>query len=268
LSPQGDILNKVQKKIIKLDGLDVNYYTAGRGEPVVVIHGGGGDARTWSQNIEALASKYAVYAPDLPGYGASQPLVGRYYIPELTGFVDKFSRSLGLGSFHLVGHSLGGGIALNCALEFPHKVKKLVLVSSLCLGREIALWVRLLSIPALLRSIGAMTVAMLRSIQWFFDTLIQSVEFIMPLSPASVTVGGSITTLREQTLVLANRLSEIMMPTLLVWGGRDPIVPVRHAYAAAEVIPDCRIKVFEKRGHNVHRDELDQFSSVLTDFLG
>ena len=261
-------MNNIQSKKLKVDGLDVNYYTAGCGEPLVVIHGGGGDARTWSHNIEALARNYTVYAPDLPGYGASQPMSGHYYIPELTGFINDFSYNLGLDKFNLVGHSLGGGIALNYALEFPHRVKKLVLVSSLCLGSEIAFWVRLLSIPALLSSVGAMTMAVLKSIKWVFDTLVQGVEFIMPLSPASVTIGGSITTIREQTLVLASRLSEIVMPTLLVWGGRDPIVPVRHAYAAAEIIPDCRIKVFENRGHNVHRDELSQFSSVLTDFLG
>ena len=261
-------MDNIQSKKLKIDGLDVNYYTAGRGQPLVVIHGGGGDARTWSHNINALARNYTVYAPDLPGYGASQPLIGNYYIPELTGFVNSFSQSLGLDQFSLVGHSLGGGISLNYALEFPQRVKKLVLVSSLCLGREIAFWVRLLSIPALLSSVGAMTMAILKSIKWIFETIAEGVEFIMPLSPASVTIGGSITTIREQTLVLANRLSEIVMPTLLVWGGRDPIVPVRHAYAAAEVIPNCRIKVFENRGHNVHRDELNQFSSVLTDFLG
>jgi pimeloyl-ACP methyl ester carboxylesterase len=260
-------VNNIQSNKITVDDLDVNYYTAGHGEPLVVIHGGGGDARTWSHNIEALAENYTVYAPDLPGYGASQPLIGDYYIPELTGFVNNFSRNLGLNRFNLVGHSLGGGIALNYALEFPQRVKKLVLVSSLCLGSEIAFWVRLLSVPALLRSVGAMTMAVLKSIKWILDTLVQGVEFIMPLSPASVTIGGSITTLHQQTLVLANRLSEIIMPTLLVWGGRDPIVPVQHAYAAAEVIPDCRLKVFENRGHNVHRDELSQFSSVLTDFL-
>jgi len=261
-------VNNIPSKKIKVDGLDVNYYTAGQGEPLVVIHGGGGDARTWSHNIEALSEKYTVYAPDLPGYGASQPLDGDYFIPELARFVDSFSDSLGLERFHLVGHSLGGGVALNYALEFPHKIRKLVLVSSLCLGREIALWVRLLSVPALIRSLGALTVAVLKSVKWLVKMFMEQVEYIMPLSPASMIIGGSVTTIKEQTLVLANRLSEIMMPTLLVWGAKDPIVPVRHAYAAAQVIPDCQLKVFENRGHNVHRDELQQFSSILSGFLG
>ena len=260
-------MNKIQCKTIKIDGLDVLYYTAGQGEPLVVIHGGGGDARTWWLNIAELAEKYTVYAPDLPGYGGSQPLDGDYYIPELADFLDKFARSLGLEKFHLVGHSLGGGIALNYALKFPQKIRKLVLVSSLCLGREIAFWVRLFSLPALIQSLGAVTMALLKGLKWVLKQL-NPAEFIMPLSPASMTVGGSITTFRQQTLVLEQRLAEIKMPTLLVWGARDPIVPVRQAYRAAKVIPDCRVEVFKKRGHNVHRDELKKFSSVITGFLG
>jgi len=258
----------IRSKKTKVGGLDVHYFTAGQGDPLVVIHGGGGDARTWLKNIAALSENYTVYAPDLPGYGGSQPLDGDYFIPELTDFMDGFSDSLGLDKFHLMGHSLGGGIALNYALESPHKIKKLVLVSSLCLGREIALWVRLLSTPAFIRSIGAIVMAVLRAIKWLVKTLLAPIEFVMPFSQASMNLGGSITTFKEQTLVLASRLSEIMMPTLLVWGDRDPIVPVRQAYAAAQVIPNCQLKVFENRGHNVHRDELQQFSRVLAGFLG
>jgi len=260
-------MNKVQSKTIKIDGRDVLYYTAGQGEPLVVIHGGGGDARTWWLNIAELAEKYMVYAPDLPGFGGSQPLDGDYYIPELVDFVDRFAKSLGLEKFYLIGHSLGGGIALNYTLNFPQKIKKLVLVSSLCLGREIAFWVRLFSLPALIRSIGGLTLGVLKGVKWMLKQL-NPAEFVMPLSPASMTVGGSITNFRQQTLVLEKRLSEVKMPTLLVWGAKDPIVPVMQAYRAAKAIPDCRVEVFKKRGHNVHRDEVKKFSSIITGFLG
>jgi pimeloyl-ACP methyl ester carboxylesterase len=260
-------MNTMQGKTIKVDGRDVHYYTAGHGEPLVVIHGGGGDARTWGKNIIELSEKYTVYAPDLPGYGGSQPLDGNYYIPELSDFLGSFASNLGLEKFYLVGHSMGGGVALDYALKSPQKIKKLVLVSSLCLGREIAFWVRLLSIRALLRSFGALTIGVLKSIKWLAEHL-NPAEFIMPLSPASMTVGGNITTIKQQSLVLENRLSEVAVPTLLIWGSRDPIVPVRHAYQAAKVIPDCQVKVFENRGHNVHREELAEFSSTISGFLG
>jgi len=259
-------MGNIDSKKIIVNGRDIHYLTAGQGDPLVVIHGGAGGAETWKKNIAALSDSYTVYAPDLPGYGGSQPLAGDYYIPELTEFVGSFSDSLGLESFHLMGHSLGGGVALNYALESPHKIKKLVLISSLCLGREIALWVRLMSIPA--RSIGAAILAVLRTVKWLIKTLLIPVEFVMPLSRASVNLGGSVTTIREQTLVLANRLSEILAPTLLVWGAKDPIVPVSQAYAAAQLIPDCQLKVFEGRGHDVHRDEISAFSKLLSGFLG
>jgi len=257
----------IKSQMIKINGLDVKYYVAGEGEPLLVIHGGGGDARTWLGNIALLAEKYRVYAPDLPGYGGSQPLDGSYFIPELSGFIDVFARHLGLERFHLMGHSLGGGIALDYALKMPRKVVKLVLISSLCLGNEIAFWVRLFSVPALVTSIGAVARGVLKGVRWVARQL-NPAALIMPLSPAAMAVGGSITTFKKQTHVLESRLSEVTMPTLLVWGGRDPIVPVGHAYKAAAIIPNCQVKVFKHRGHNVHRDELKQFSSVITGFLG
>jgi pimeloyl-ACP methyl ester carboxylesterase len=260
-------MNEIQCRSIKVNGLDVLYYTAGYGEPLIVIHGGGGDARTWWKNIAELASYYTVYAPDLPGFGGSEPLSGDYYIPELADFVDSFAASLGLEKFHLVGHSLGGGIALDYTLKKPSKVKKLVLVSSLCLGREIAFWVRLFSIPAIIGSIGVLAIWIIKGLRWLIGQL-NPASLIMPLSPAAMAVGTSITTFKQQSLVLENRLTEVSVPTLLVWGARDPIVPVRHAYAAARAIPDCQMKVFKNRGHNVHRDELKQFSSILKRFLG
>jgi pimeloyl-ACP methyl ester carboxylesterase len=260
-------MNTIQSKTIKVDGLNVHYYTAGQGEPLVVIHGGGGDARTWRSNIGMLAEKYTVYAPDLPGYGGSQPLDGKYYVPELSDFVEKFTRSLGLEKFSLVGHSLGGGIALNYALKWPQKIKKLVLISSLCLGREIAFWVRFFSLPAFVRFVGAIVSFGFKCVKWLLSHL-NPAKYVLPLTPASMTVGCSISNFHQQTLVLEKQLPEIKIPTLLVWGSRDPVVPVKHAYRAAEVIPDCQIAVFRNRGHNVHREELKKFSSVITDFLG
>jgi pimeloyl-ACP methyl ester carboxylesterase len=257
----------IETKTIKVDGREVLYYQAGQGEPLVVIHGGGGDARTWLSNMEVLAEKYTVFAPDLPGYGGSAPLDGKYYIPELTNFIKRFTERLGLEKFYLMGHSLGGGVALNMALNFPDKIKKLVLIDSLCLGSEIAFWVRLFSLPAIIKSVGHVFMAIMSSIKWVAG-LLNPARYILALSPAAMSVGGSISTFREQTLSLEKRLPEVKMPTLVVWGSRDPVVPVMQAYRAALAIPNCKVKVFEKRGHNVHRDELKEFSSLLSRFLG
>jgi pimeloyl-ACP methyl ester carboxylesterase len=261
-----EMRENIRSRVIRIKGHDVRYYTAGQGEPLVVIHGGLGDASTWLDNVHMLADYYTVYVPDLPGFGASQLLDREHDIPAFTDFVEDFTDNLGLDRFNLVGHSIGGGVALNYALRFPGKVKKLVLVSSLCLGREIAPWVRMTSVLA--RAIGSAMESLSRATRWMIDTLMLPVKLVRPLSRASVNLGSNITTLKEQTLVLTNRLSALAMPTLLVWGARDEIVPVKHAYAAVQVIPDCQLRVFARRGHNVHRDEMDKFSNLLTGFLG
>ena len=258
----------IQSKKIKVGDLDIHYLTGGQGDPLIVIHGGGNGARAWLKNVEALSENYTVYVPDLPGFGRSQPIDGDFYILELAEFVDEFSYNLGLESFHLMGHSLGGGIALHYALKFPHKIKKLVLVSSMCLGREIALWVRVLSIPAICRAIGKAALAVLRGVKWVVGKLFATVEFVLPLSITSIHLGSNLTTLKEQTTVLLSRLSEIMVPTLVVWGAKDGILPVEQAYTAAELIPDCQVKVFEGCGHSVYREKIPEFSQTLTKFLG
>jgi 4,5:9,10-diseco-3-hydroxy-5,9,17-trioxoandrosta-1(10),2-diene-4-oate hydrolase len=260
-------MNNIQSKNIKVDGLNVHYYTAGEGDPLVVIHGGGGDARSWQHNISDLSRKYAVYAPDLPGYGLTQPLKGKYNIPELADFVEKFTKKLGLKKFSVVGHSLGGGVALNLALKFPALIKKLVLVSSLCLGDEIAFWLRLISLPTIIRLAGTVFIWGYNIAKWLIGYL-NPIKYILPLTPASMRVGVTISDFHHQKLVLDKRLSEIKMPTLLVWGEKDPVVPVKQAYRAAKAIPDCQLKVYEHRGHNVHREEFKKFSRLINDFLG
>jgi pimeloyl-ACP methyl ester carboxylesterase len=263
-----DTVDTVQSKKVKVGELVVHYLTCGEGEPLVVIHGGNGGSTSWKRNMEELAGNYRIYIPDLPGFGHSQPLAGEYYIPELVDFIDGFSDSLGLDKFHLMGHSLGGAIALSYALKFPQKITKLVLVSSMSLGRDIAFWVRMLSFPALCRSIGRAVISVLKAVKWVADLVLAPVEFILPISPASIRLGSMVTTFEQQTTVLMHRLSEIVMPTLIVWGDRDPILPVKHAYAAAQLIPDCRVEVFGDCGHSVYRERVPEFSQILSGFLG
>jgi len=262
------MVNNIHSKRIKVGELDIHYLTGGHGDPLVVVHGGSDGARAWMKNMAELAKNYTIYVPDLPGFGYSQAMEGNWYIPELVEFVDEFSHKMGLESFHLMGHSLGGGVALSYVLKFPHKIRKLVLVSSMCLGRDIALWVRFLSQCALCRSIGAAAHAILRGVKWLAERLFAGVEFRLPFSRASIHLGCNITTLKEQTAVLIHRLSEIMVPTLVVWGARDPILPVSQAYVAAELIPDCQVKVFEDGGHSVYRQNIPEFARLLTGFLG
>ncbi|MDD5338491.1 MAG: alpha/beta fold hydrolase [Dehalococcoidales bacterium] len=260
-------MNTIESKTIKIDGRNVHYYTAGEGEPLVVIHGGAGDARSWWGNIEDLSQKYHVYAPDLPGYGTSQPLDGNYYIPELSDFVNKFTKFLHLKQFNLIGHSMGGGIALNFALKFPSKIKKLILVSSLGLGKEIALWLRFVSIPTVVKALGWLVGSVIQFLGWMLGQS-NPFELVMPITPVFVRIGSSIANKHEQSFILEKYLPKIKTPTMLIWGGRDPVVPVKTAYRAVKELPNARLMVFKRSGHNVHREQKKNFSRLVYEFLG
>lgn len=253
---------------IKVGHLDIHYLTGGEGEPLIVIHGGGDSGRAWLKNAAELSRYYQVYVPDLPGFGHSKGSGVDFDLSSYVTFVEDFSRSLGLKHFHLAGHSLGGGIALHYALEFPHKTRRLVLISSLCLGREIALWSRILSLPIFYRIAKKTVVAVFKAIGWLVRKLNRPLEELTPPSLFRMSIGKGIMTAKGQTTVLVNRLSELLMPTLLVWGAKDPIVPVRHAYLAAERIPNCQVRIFQDSGHSVYRQRIREFSDVLVRFLG
>ena len=147
------------------------------------------------------------------------------------------------------------------------RIRKLVLVSSLCMGNEIAFWIRLFSNPVICRALGKAAISLFKAIKYvarFFGPW----EIVEPVTKASVQMGGYVATFTTQTIVLLSQLPKIMVPTLVVWGARDAIVPSWHAYCAGELIPDCRVKVFEGCGHSVYRDRLRDFSKELMKFLG
>lgn len=121
------MVNKIYTKQVKVGKLDIRYLNGGEGDPLIVIHGGGGGANAWLQNAMDLSRYYSVYIPDLPGFGHSQSMSDNFSLSEFVAFLEEFSHNLGLKHFHLMGHSIGGCIALHYALKFPHKIRRLVL---------------------------------------------------------------------------------------------------------------------------------------------
>jgi pimeloyl-ACP methyl ester carboxylesterase len=254
-------------RTIDLNGLDTHYLTLGEGEPLIILHGGSSGAQSLEKNIEVLAHRYTIYVPDLPGFGLSQSLEGPYYIAEMVDFIEKFARALGLKRFYLLGHSFGGGLALHYTLKNPAHVKKLVLVSSLCLGKDIAWWVRISSTPIFCGSVGRVVMGIFKALK-HVATFFGPWEIAEPITRASIHIASRISNFTEQTSVLIGQLPEIVAPTLVIWGKKDPIVPFAHAYSAAGLIPDCRVRVFADCGHSVYRDRLNDFSNELKRFLG
>lgn len=261
------LLTRLYSCTINLKGLDTHYLTLGEGDPLIILHGGSSGAQAWEKNIEVLSQRYTIYVPDLPGFGLSAPLKGPYYIAEMVTFVENFASALGLKRFYLMGHSFGGGLALHYTLKNPTHIRKLVLVSSLCLGSEIAWWVRVFSSPFFCIGVGRTIMGIfkgIKSIASFFGPW----EIAEPITRTSIHLSRRMSNITEQTIVLLSQLPDIVAPTLVVWGENDPIVPFAHAYSAGGLIPDCRVKVFSDCGHSVYRDRLDEFSNELRGFLG
>jgi pimeloyl-ACP methyl ester carboxylesterase len=261
------VVNSIRSERINVNGLDIHYLTGGQGEPLIIVHGGSDGASAWKKNIAVLSRKYTIYVPDMPGFGSSQMIKGDYYIPQMADFVDRFSRAIGLDSFYLMGHSLGGGIALNYTLRYPKKIRKLVLVSSLCLGTEIAWWIRIFSNRFTSGMLGKAAIGVFKAIKYvakYFGPW----ELMSPVTRTSLHIVTRMANMTQQTIVELSRLPKVMVPTLVMWGAKDPVVPFRQAYAAARLIPDCQVRVFADAGHSVYREELHEFSRTLSGFLG
>ena len=260
--------HNIRQHKTKVGKSNIRYFTGGNGDPLVIIHGGGDGARSWLENAEQLAKYYSVYIPDLPGFGASQPISDTFHLPDYVSFVDDFTSSLGIERFYLVGHSIGGGIALHYAFKHSEKISGLVLVNSFCLGKEIALWVRVLSASVLCRSLGVAALTSIKAFKLLARLFYAPFKFANPLSRIKIDMGRTMTTLKGQTAVLQDQLAELNVPTLVVWGAKDIIVPASHAYAAAEVIPDCQLHIFQDCGHSAYKQRTVEFSQVVARFLG
>jgi pimeloyl-ACP methyl ester carboxylesterase len=260
-------VNSIQSKTCQINGIDVHYLTKGEGAPLIIIHGGSDGAEAWKANIALLAKQYHVFVPDLPGFGLSAEVLSSYKVTDLADFIDQFATNLGLQGFFLMGHSFGGGIAAHYALKYPQKVRKLILVSSLCLGKEIAWWIRLVSQPGIYKISSEAVLAGYKGIKKIAHFL-GPWDVTQPITRASVQIGAEIANFTQQTIVLLGQLPTLLMPTLVLWGEKDPVVPASQAYGAAALIPDCRVRVFAKCGHSVYRERLHDFSSEISGFLG
>jgi pimeloyl-ACP methyl ester carboxylesterase len=270
---------------LTLHGNRVRYLTAGSGPAVVLIHGITSSADTWRPAMEALAGEHTVIAPDLLGHGASAKPRGDYSLGAYASGIRDLLAALGHDRVTVVGHSLGGGVAMQFAYQFPERTQRLALVSSGGLGREVNLLLRAAALP------GAELVLPLLAPSWLGRAvdgaswagarlgltarrdLEEMVRGFVSLSDASARA-AFLHTLRAVIDPGGQRVSghdrlylAASLPTLLVWGERDPIIPVAHGRAAHAAMPGSRLEVFEGSGHFPHMDATPRFVEVLDDFL-
>ena len=268
-----------------LHGHRVAYRLAGQGPAIVLVHGVTSTSATWESVGSRLARRHTVLAPDLLGHGSSAKPRGDYSMGAFASGVRDLMLAIGIERATFVGHSLGGGIAMQLAYQFPERCERLALVSSGGLGSEVSLLLRAATLPGselailllanrrvldagrqLGRVLGRLGLRAATDIEEVArgHASLQDPEarsaFVHTLR-ASIDPWGQRVSARDR-LYLARQL-----PFLLVWGERDRIIPADHGRAAKRSVPSARLELFRGAGHFPHLDDPDRFIELVTDFV-
>jgi pimeloyl-ACP methyl ester carboxylesterase len=278
-------LKPTQHELV-LHGHRVSYRTAGGGGPVVLlIHGIVGCAEQWDQVVPLLAERYTVVAPDLLGHGQSAKPRGDYSLGAYAASVRDLLVALGHRRATVVGHSLGGGVAMQFAYEYPPFAERLVLVSSGGLGREVHPLLRAATLPGsevvlpliahqrlhgvagalagVLGRLGLQAGTDLAEMARGYGSLADAgarQAFIHTLR-AVLDIGGQRVSATDRLYLAA------LLPSLIIWGAQDPLIPVEHAAAAKRGLPNSRLEVFEDAGHFPQLHDPVRFALTLIDFI-
>lgn len=275
----------IRKEKIDLHGHSVSYCVAGEGPVILLIHGIAGSSAQWMDTMTLLAEDHTVLAPDLLGHGQSAKPRGDYSLGAYASGLRDLLVALDYKKATVVGHSLGGGIALQFAYQFPDRTERLVLVSSGGLGREVHFLLRAATLPGAEFVLPLISHARIRDVGTSVSGLVGRLGFRAGPDIAEFARGyGSLAdadarsafihTLRAviepggQRVNASDRLYLAEdVPSLVIWGRRDPIIPVRHAGEAHRGMPGSRMEVFEEAGHFPQLDEPVRFARALADFV-
>ncbi len=261
------------------------YRQAGNGPVVVLIHGITSDSSTWERVMPYLARRFTVVAPDLNGHGDSAKPKGDYSLGAHASSLRDLLLTLGHERATFVGHSLGGGIAMQLSYQFPEMCERLVLVDSGGLGREVSLLLRAAALPGAeyvlpvlattrLLDAGRLATGLLGRVGLRLGTDIEEMARGHATLSDPAARSAFIHTLRSvvdtggQRIDASNRLYLARhIPFLLLWGQHDRIIPVSHGRATHEQIPGSRLEIFTRSGHFPQLDEPERFLDVLGDFI-
>ena len=269
---------------VTLHGHRIAYCRAGDGPAILLIHGMAGSIRTWRHVIPDLARRYTVLAPDLLGHGQSAKPPGDYSLGAHASTLRDLLVALDIGPVTVVGQSLGGGVAMQLAYQHAEVCERLVLVGSGGLGREVSWMLRVFAWPGAEYVMSALFPSFVRDagesvLGWFGRRGVRA-PHLEEMWQAYVSLGDAenrrafVRTLRSvvdpggQAVSAKDRLYlAAAMPTLVIWGDRDPVIPVQHAYDAHAAMAGSRLEIFEGAGHFPHVENPRRFVEVLSDFM-
>jgi pimeloyl-ACP methyl ester carboxylesterase len=273
----------IENQAVTLHGHSVTYVQKGSGPVLLLIHGMASSLETWRLIVDPLARNATVLAVDLPGHGGSSPGGGDSSLGSLAAGLRDVVAALGHDRVTLVGHSLGGGIAMQFSYQFPEMTERLVLVASGGLGPQVHPALRAASLPGanLFLSVTAGAAgrgsgvarralrAVRRSPPPGLDELLSSYASLADPDRRSAFLATvrSVIGLSGQSVQAADRLYLAReLPVLLIWGAEDPIIPVEHARATHELLPDSTLAVFDGVHHFPHVEAPQRFVTALEEF--
>ncbi len=271
---------------VRIHGHDVGFRRAGEGnaEMILLIHGLAGSSKTWDDVIPALAERYDVIAPDLLGHGESAKPTGDYSLGAFASGLRDLLAVLDVPGVTIVGHSFGGGVAMQLGYQHPELVDRLVLVASGGLGREVSWLLRVLTLPGaeylmplwfpkplvdratgVGRALGRRNIRSPRLGEFWrsYSSLAGASNrraFVRTMRGV-IEPGGQCVNAHDR-LYLAARV-----PTLIVWGDRDGVIPVSHGHRAHELIDTSELMILEGVGHFPHVEAPEVFADALLGFL-
>ncbi len=258
---------------VTLEGAKIAFEERGRGEAVLLLHGWNGTRKQWLLNLRALAPRFRAIAPDLPGFGESQEGSFEYTLDGMSAFVRSFAEALRLSSFHLVGHSLGGCIAIRHAAARPEAVRKLVLVSTPT--RTASLGVRALLPGARYSASATYRFRGKVALRWGFYRGVHRPEEVdldfvranLKASELTTRRALSLSTRMVRGMDLSPDLESIERPTLIVFGDKDRRVNPREAPRQRELLAQPYMVLLTSCGHCPLFERPRLFNTVLRDFL-
>jgi pimeloyl-ACP methyl ester carboxylesterase len=270
---------------VVLHSHELSYVDSGSGPVVLFIHGILGSQRQWAHLVDELDDDHRVLMPDLFGHGESAKPLGDYSLSAHAAAMRDLLDHLDIDRVTLVGHSLGGGIAMQFFYLFPERVDRLVLVSSGGLGREVNVALRAATLPGATQVLSVLASTPVVScveamgrgasrIGWRpgadigaiwegFSSLgnRESRHAFLATTRAVIDIGG-------QSISAHDHLEGALpIPTLIVWGSKDRMIPAAHALSVKRALPDCQVELFEGAGHFPHLDDPDRFALLLRDFV-
>ncbi len=267
----------------RIDGRAVNYVELGSGPPILFVHGLSGSWQNWLEQLLPFSRDHRVVAVDLPGFGESEMPRDKISISGYGVFVDRFMEQIGMEAGAIVGNSMGGFVGAECAIKFPHRVERLVLVSAagisiermrfepalkaMYLGESVAQWATA-RIVGRSREMAARPRGR-RAIMWFVTPHAErlSPELVIEQAKGAGKPGFLPALDALSDYPIRDRLDDVKCPTLVVWGKKDLLVPVKDAYVFDKLIPDSRLIVYDDVGHVAMLEVPERFNADVRAFL-